>query len=79
MLKSLVGTIEIVEADGLCLKAGTRYPDLELLLPAEFPVPQIRENLHGKLTSALHQYPSGTFRGTGSVPSLRTYHRRVLC
>lgn len=33
MLKLLVGTIEIVEADGLCLKAGTRHPDLELLHP----------------------------------------------
>jgi hypothetical protein len=56
MLKSLVGTIEIVEADGLCLKAGTRNPDLELLRPAKFPVLQIGGNLCGKLTSALRQY-----------------------
>jgi hypothetical protein len=79
MLKSLVGTIEIVEADGLCLKAGTRNPDLELLRPAKFPVLQIGGNLCGKLTSALRQYPSGTFRGAGSLPSLRTYRGRVLC
>jgi hypothetical protein len=32
--KSLRGTIEIVEADGLCLKAGTRNHDLKLLRPA---------------------------------------------
>jgi hypothetical protein len=78
MLKSSVGTIEIVEADGLCLTAGTRYPDLELLRPVEFPVLQIGGNSYGKLTSALHQYPSGAFRGTGSFPSLRTYRGRVL-
>ena len=69
MLKPLVGTIEIVEAGGLCLKAGTRHPDLELLHPVKFPVVPIGGNLHKKLTSALHQYPSDTFRGTGSFPS----------
>jgi hypothetical protein len=72
MPKSLRGTIEIVEADGLCLKLGTQTPNLGLLCPTEIPVLQMGVYLHGKPTSALHQHPSGTFRGTGSFPSLRT-------
>jgi hypothetical protein len=82
MLKSLVGMIEIVEANGLCLKAGTRYPGLELLRPVEFPVLQIGRNLHRELTCALRQYPSSTFRGTGSFhlcePTTEEYSAEML-
>jgi hypothetical protein len=65
-LRSLARTLGIAETDNPSQEPGICRPNLEILGPATFRALQGNWNLHRTLTSALPQYPSGTFRGTAS-------------
>jgi hypothetical protein len=81
-LNSLARTLGIVRVDGSCPEGSILEPNLELLGPATFRALQGTWNLHRTLTSALPQYPSGTFRGTASFhprePTAPEYSAEML-
>jgi hypothetical protein len=81
-LRSLAHTLGIVETDNPSKEPGSRKPNPELLGPATFRALQGTWNLHRTLTSALPQYPSGTFKGTASFhprePTAPEYSAEML-
>lgn len=65
-LRSLACTLGHIGIENPSRQLDSQKPTLRLLGPATFRALQGKWNLHRTLTSALPQYPSGTFKGTAS-------------